>query len=274
MRLAVCICALALLPAHAFANDALDAGVAQLEEGEFEAALASFDEAESGALTRDDLVRLSTQRALAHHALGDEAAMQNDLTRLASLDPEGELPRAAPPPVREAFEAAQQRAMGGLSLDIRQRRRGGSVRLSARVAHDLGALVTEVTVSVRVQGSGEWIAGDPTSATVSVADGDIVEVRARAIGPGGAVLVERGADVPDRITIGEVSPVTANEQAVEESLEEGGDDGVAIALGILIPVALLGAGAAVLAYFLLQEDQGRDEISPPVTNAWTLIEMD
>lgn len=272
MRLGSVIAAIVLLtPLTAAANEHIDAGVAALEEGEFEAAIASFAAAEDGELTREDLVRLFTHRALAQHALGEDRAMETDLLRLASIEPAGELPRSAPPQVRDAFEAARDRAMGGLAIEIRQEREGARVELTARVLHDVGALVTSITMSARPVGAEGWVDADPNRLSLEVPDGAEVEVHARAVGPGGAVLLERGTlRAPEVLVIGEDRAEAEAEEAVADSLgeEDSGSDDVAIGVGVGVSVALvLGGAAAILVYFLMNDTQ-RTEIAPPVAVFW------
>ncbi|MGE0791158.1 MAG: hypothetical protein AB7S26_36130 [Sandaracinaceae bacterium] len=257
----------------ALADADLDAGIASLEEGEFDAALTAFERAESHPLDRAELSRLYANRALAHHALADRRAMETDLLRFASLDPQGELPAAAPPPVHDAFARARAQAGEGLALEVAQHRDDATVRFTASVVRDLGALASSVDLAVRRAGQRDWIVADGASVDLDVEDGETVEVAASARAASGALLFELGTrDAPRAIVVGE--PEDAIEDEVDRSLQpatEQGDDSVAIGVGVGLTVAvLLGAAAAVLAYVFLVDQAPRNEIGAPSTRIWGL----
>jgi hypothetical protein len=135
----------------------LDRAVASYEEANFDAALQMFDTAARNAdLSVEELLELFEMRALVHHALGDQAAMQADLRRLNAVRPSYELGRLAPPPVRDAFEEVRKNHAGakGVELRLDENDFDGSPWMSARVLRLPEGLVDHVTLQCSVdQGS-------------------------------------------------------------------------------------------------------------------------
>lgn len=239
--------AVAGTPARAAADHPdLDAGRAQLEQAEFEAALAALERAaRSDDLRRADVVELFELRALAHVALADVSALDRDIAALASIAPDHRFPPEAPPELqvmldREA-EAAGRLAVVGASVGT-----AAGVRLDAEVENDEGGIVRAVRVHVR---EGErWRTLEPgTSVNASVRSYYV-----EAIGPGGAVVASHGSrEVP-------LAVETEGAAAVEwpdvfgnqgERDDDGGEEGpwlwvgigagVAVALGVVLLVVLL-----------------------------------
>ncbi len=249
MRPAILVFSLCLAaPLAAHAQGPVDEGVAAYESGEFEAARAAFARAEEGeGLSRADLVRLLATRALLSFAEGRSEAMQRDLSALATLAPEYDLGERAPPAVREAFEAA--RATGGeLGLEVSGARVAGGAQVRAEATHDRAGLVRRLALAARAD--GEWVRSEAGEVTLP-GDADTLEYAAARIGPGGATLVSEGTEaVPQRIVL---PPLET---------DSGGDDGLAIGLGVAGGV-LLAAAAVVLVVVLVGQDDQSSAVAPP-----------
>jgi len=138
----------------------LDRAVASYEEANFEAALNTFDIAARNAdLSVEELLELFEMRALVHHALGDEAAMQADLRRLSAVRPTYQLGRLAPPPVRTAFEEVRKANEGtrGVELRIDEKILDGAPWMLARVFRVPEDLVDHVTLQCSVGNDSKTI---------------------------------------------------------------------------------------------------------------------
>jgi len=219
----------------AFANPLVDHGIQRYEAADFEGALAAFASAESGTdLTRDGLVRLLEGRALAHLAMGDQGQMETALVQLASLEPNRQMGRAIPPPLREAFQRIGSDVDAPLSIEASSAPMPGGVRVEAGVRGDGGDLVREVRIAGR-SADGDWTEGTGRELSVVAASGESVEYYAVAVGPGGAVLAEHGT---------EASPLTHDGDVDDGGgvvdLSDDDDDG-----SLLVPI-LIGVGAAVV----------------------------
>jgi len=198
LALLVVVCA----PGVAYAHPLLDEGERKYEDADFQGALDAFARAEQASdLTRDDLVRLYTRRAMVHHAMQHPEELEADVFRLAHLDRALRLPRAAPPAVRRAYEQAVARVSGTLRVDVEVESMPGGTRLVARVSDDNAGLVQSLRVRARVAG-GPWRRTERAALEVPAAAGATVEYVAEAIGPGGAVLTHAGTDdAPLRTTL-------------------------------------------------------------------------
>ena len=246
MRCALAAVLCLTLPTAARAQSAVDRGIAAYEQGEFDAARAAFTEAEqSDDLRRDDLVRLLATRALLSFAEGQSEAMLRDLAALATLEPEHDLGPRAPPALRDAFE--QAREGGVLRVSVEGERTPGGVEVRAQVRGDRAGLVRRLSLAAR--SDGPWVRSQAGSVSLTGTP-PAVEYHAQAVGPGGATLVEDGTEaVPQRIVLPPIEEPSA-----------GGDDGVAIGLGLAAGVVL--AAGAVLAVVLVAE-QGGDRVDTP-----------
>jgi hypothetical protein len=175
-------------------------------EADFEGALQALDRATELLLSRDDLLRTYSLRALIHYALGEEAAMREALRVLALLSPSHELGPSAPPAVRLAWEDVRQTIQAPLSLHVQVEMQAHGVRISATSGGDAGDsvdIVRSVRVSARVN-EGPWVHEEGQAIQLPTADGDLVEYYATVLGPGGSVLLERGtAQAPLRWRLSE-----------------------------------------------------------------------
>jgi hypothetical protein len=221
----------------ALAHPLVDHGYRLYEGADFQGALHAFEAAEAASdLTRDDLIKLLEGRALAHLALGNEEPMEATLVQLASVEPDREMGRAIPPPMRDAFDRISGSTQR-ISITARVEAMPGGARVVAEVNGDSGGLVREVRLAGRELDDDRWTSGTGEELSVVASSGATIEYHAAAIGPGGAVITRAGS---------EESPLSASTEGVEEgeiltSSEDGDDDGG----GVLVPI-LIGVGAAVV----------------------------
>jgi len=134
------------------AHPLLDDGIASYERADFSAALRTFDAAAADAdLSIDELVRLFEMRALVHHAIGDRAAMLEDLRRVVVIRPDHELSRLAPPPAREAFAemVEMQGQTVGVELAIEEESVDGMPFVVAHVERIPAGLVDHTSLECR-----------------------------------------------------------------------------------------------------------------------------
>ena len=257
----VVLAALQGLTAPALADARLDRAGMALEEGEFEAAIALFDQAESeDALDRDALARLYEGRALGHHALGAPSAMVEDLRRLASLDPQRTLPAVAPPQVREAFRRLAAEIEAPLGVEFETVEVDDTLRVRLRLRGDVAGLAQSLELAARVDAEAEWSRSE-REVTLQTSAGPPVEVVGRALGPGGGVLSEVGTfESPHSLpTVAPALPAAAlarSELLTAASPEAAGDDDDMVAVGVGIGAGALAlVAAAVVATFLIVDAQ-------------------
>jgi len=202
-------------PATLCAHPRVQAGLERLNEADFRAALAAFDEAEAADdLTVADLEALLEGRAMAGLALGDDAAVTTALRRLAAIDPEHRFGAAAPPEIRASFERVGNAQSARLALSLRSRRETDTVAIEAEVAGDPGGLVRSVDLSARVPG-GEWRRSTGRRLRLRAAPTDTVQAFATARGPGGAPVAAAGsAAAPIELAPPDTGP--AGEQGARE----------------------------------------------------------
>ncbi|MGB5809293.1 MAG: hypothetical protein WBG86_02110 [Polyangiales bacterium] len=165
------------LQPEAHAHPLLDEAVASYEEAGFQEALRAFDDAAHNAdLTVDELLYLFEMRALVHHALGDRAAMDRDLLRIAVVRPSYRLGGLAPPPVREAFDGMLAANGGsiGVSLVIEEKTFDGVPFVVATVDQVPLGLVDHVRLHCRL--------GKNSKSVVRTAEGSQVTVKLPASG--------------------------------------------------------------------------------------------
>jgi hypothetical protein len=146
---------------EAKAHPLLDEAIASYEEADFEGALGTFNAAARNAdLSVEELLRLFEMRALVFHALGNKAAMQADLRRLAAVRPSYRFSRLTPPPVRQAFERMLE--ADGASLDvelvIQEESADGVFYVVARVDRVPTGLVDHVGLQCRLGEDGKAVA--------------------------------------------------------------------------------------------------------------------
>lgn len=247
------------------AHDDVEAGVAAYQEANFEAALSAFGRAEaSPALSREDLARMLFVRALVHSAFGSDGARDVDLLRLASLAPDHPLRAAgsdgtelvAPPPVREAFAAAERGLAGPIAIRVALEAAPGGAILRASVENDPGGLTRRVRVTATVGGAEQR--ADDGRVTLRGDAGAAVTYAASALGPGGAVLATReGEDaIPGAAALADaIAPAP-----------EGGSDEWAWWLGGGIALAVLAGGIALVVVLVTESggDEPGTQLAPPV----------
>lgn len=247
------VCLVLAVPRVARAGESLRAGIAAVEEAEFERALAALDRAEtSDTLSREELVTLYERRALVRFALGDAAGADQDLTRLAALEPNLVLDGRTPPQLRAAFERARAALGGRMELALRVVRRGGEAVIRAEVSRAPEGLVQRIEISYRVGAGGAWQSSAGDSVRVALREDEELLVHAAVRGAGGAVIVSEGsAEAPRRfagtaagavIAASSAGPVTAGDDtALHWGIGLGAGGAVMIAVAIAVGVAVSSA---------------------------------
>jgi hypothetical protein len=184
----------ALAPAHAHAHPDVDEGRAQYERARFREALDAFARAESSdTLTLRDLALLLESRALVHHAMGNEPALESDLTRLAAIAPDHEFDESVPPELRDSFQRLRARLPGRLRLRATAEPTASGITIEVEVLDAPAAIVRAVRIRGRA-GDGEWAEATDAPLVVTASAGERVQYYVEAVGPGGAVLVNRGSE--------------------------------------------------------------------------------
>jgi len=273
---------IACAPVVAYAHPLLDEGERKYEDADFQGALDAFARAEQASdLTRDDLVRLYTRRAMVHHGMQHPEELEADVFRLAHLDRALRLPRAAPPAVRRAYEQAVTRVSGTLRVDVEVESIPGGTRLVARVSDDNAGLVQSLRVRARTAG-GAWRRTERATLEVPAAAGATVEYVAEAIGPGGAVLAQAGTDdAPLRTTLAALGASTpAADVGTPAATTTTGGDTALVSTGtpatprvdeggapvwpwLVAGGVVIAAAAVVVALFVVPGPDGDQPISGP-----------
>jgi hypothetical protein len=271
-------------PGAAYAHPILDEGERKYEDADFQGALDAFARAEQAAdLTRDDLVRLYTRRAMVHHAMQRPEELEADVFRLAHLDRALRLPRAVPPAVRRAYEQAVTRVSGTLRVDVEAEPMPGGTRIVARVSDDNAGLVQSLRVRARVSGAA-WRRVERATLEIPAAAGATVEYVAEAVGPGGAVLAQAGTDdAPLRTTLAPAlveaaaapvvaaptgtvpasSPVSGGGAAPSGALPRAAEGGAPVWPWLLAGGVVIAAAAVVVALFVVPGPEGDQPVSGP-----------
>lgn len=183
-----------LLLSHgaARADASLDAGLAALDEGDFDAAAAAFDAAlADDNLSRPELIALLEARAALHFALHDEAALDNDLGWLAALDPGHSFGDNRPPDLARRFVSIEQHHPGALEVTATALPSDAEVLVTARTQHVPEAMEVTLRVCTRVEGAPWRCVDGATAHSPNSASG--VFYYAEAVGPGGAVVASAGS---------------------------------------------------------------------------------
>jgi hypothetical protein len=202
---ALCLIALCLASVSSSANadDVVEDAWRLYLSADFEGALAAFDQAETGALERRDLLRILEGRAQIHFALGDSEAVRGALARLASLSPDYRLSPETPPDLVEAFGTIRDDTPL-LRLEVTPQREEGLVRFRASAIGDVGGLVRGLRITARAEGSS-WVQAIDEPLTIDATSDEAIEYYVEAIGPGGAVLAALGTDARPRRLTGDAS---------------------------------------------------------------------
>jgi hypothetical protein len=180
--------------------------VRHAEQAQFGRALEAFEQAERRQeLTRQQLVRLYTERALVRFAMGARELMRADLRRLVAVEPQATLPPTAPPAVRRALDRAHKQRVE-LRLRAEAEPAEGSVRIRARVQGAPEGLIHRVRVWATTPRTDEWTHGDGGKLTVVVPPSDRVRWYVQAQGPGDVPLANSGTrQAPRRTRVGPLS---------------------------------------------------------------------
>jgi hypothetical protein len=192
VALLVALVVLAIAPAAVRAHASLDEAIQHAEDADFDAAIASFDEAiASGELTRDELVRLLSERALVLHALGNDSALGRDLSLLAMLAPDRELGRAAPPPLVARWNELRASQGAALSVHGTCGPSPSGTEIAAQVEGLRDGELGQVFIHTRDE-SGAWVQKQAASVDIQSGD-DGVSYYIEILGPGGSVLASSGS---------------------------------------------------------------------------------
>jgi len=118
------------IPLTARANPDLEKAIRLSGELEFTQALRAFQKAlDSGQLTRVELARLLSERALLLHALRRQSEVVSDFRWLAAVDPNYQLDQRAPPDLTAIWESLRREAGGASKVEIRDESTPGMLRL-------------------------------------------------------------------------------------------------------------------------------------------------
>lgn len=189
--LAVGLATTAPVQAHAL----LDEGHRLYEEAEFVAALDALGRATAGDdLTHADLEELLELRALIHSALGDEAALREDLRLLAAVAPDHALHRGIPPDVQRIFTEIRASSSGSPRLIVTPAASGGGVTITVSVENDWASVVRRVRIRGRMGEAGPFSEAIDAPLFVGTPLGEVVSYYAEAVGPGGAVIASSGTE--------------------------------------------------------------------------------
>lgn len=244
----------ASLPASA---DDLTRATQRFDSADFEGALELLDSVERmESLSRDELVRLIVTRVMASFALGDRAAVESELARLAEI-PEAELPDESPPSLRRAFhELRSQITAASVSVELENVR--GTLRVQAAVAG--GDSIARGTRLECTSDSGRVAVAAGPRMRFDLPEGEVATCTAQIIGPGGAVIAqshsttERAPAKREAVTLTEEPPVESEAEAV--LIDADSDDtgwspaaiilvsgAVVLAVGAIVTSVLYAAGA-------------------------------
>ncbi|MCA9608025.1 MAG: hypothetical protein KC619_20595 [Myxococcales bacterium] len=227
--------ALLAVPAMASAQSSVDEGWRRMQEADFEGAVAAFDEAEAGTLTRAELTRTLEGRAQVAYALGDEATLTAALARLAAMAPEHRFAAEAPPELVERFRQLAGRRRLRLEVDLRQRE--AEARLEARTDGDPGGLVRHVRIAARVE-DGAWVEAEDEPLTLPVDAARALAWYGEAIGPGGAIVANDGTRAAPHLR-----PASGDEEEVPWGWI-GLGAGAAIVIGVVVAVVVVATAPA------------------------------
>lgn len=235
-------------PPRAAARASLERARAALDRARFIEAVRAYDEAAAGeGLSRADVVELLRGRALARHASRDVAGAERDLVGLLSLVPDADLGDLAPPAMQRTFARLRGEVSAPLSLVAEATPIPDGFSLSARVVEDVASIVREVRVSWAREGVWEV----STERTTRVPAGERLLWTAEAIGPGGAVLARAGTRQAPEEATRTASIALGPEGSGHAQQGSGGDDDLAIGLGVTGGLIVLGTVLAVVLYFVL-----------------------
>ena len=230
--------ALLALPSRALAHPLLDEAARRYAEADFAGAIEAFAQAEaSNDLSREDLIALYTSRSLVRFAMQEIDAVEEDLTRLATLDPDLEVPPDMPPAMQEMFARVKERIRTAIAVEGRVERVRNGLRVRAEVTGDVMGIVRDVAVHGRAGGAawehgadGELFVQDPSV---------LLQWYVEAIGPGGAVVANHGAQ--DAPLVREPPRAVPARPSLDDAVAEESDSGAGwwIAGGAVVAVAAI-----------------------------------
>ena len=173
-------------PSLALADGELDAAEHELESGEFERAIAILAELaeEDADLSRPDLERLLTLRAVAGSALGRDGEVDRVLLALASLL-NGREPNGLPPNLDARFRRVRRQVTGPIRVRVTTDLDGSALVARIAVEADPGSLTDRTELVCRRNGVE---LGRTAADELSVPARGRVECRGEARGPGGASI--------------------------------------------------------------------------------------
>jgi len=208
---------------------------AAYENADFAGTLEALSSVEDGTgLSRDDVLALLELRALTEFATGASGALDSTLTRLLSLEP-GYTPGPASAP-RFAAVVETVRARGILPLELAGEAtlETSGVRITLRTV-DPSGLVRAHRIHWREDGREQSAEG---SDVLVPTEQSSLDWWAEALGPGGAVLAQT-----ERTDA--AAPSSAEDSGPQPSRAGDDDATLAIVLGIVAGVALVGGAVAV-----------------------------
>jgi hypothetical protein len=249
--LLLCLCR----TSDAHAHPELERGKRLMAELEFEAALQAFERAvDSRELSRDELLSLLQERALALHALKREPELLRDFVWLAALAPEHILDTRAPPDLVAVWTSVRDQARGALGLKLEAEGAGRALRLRAELTGTVPEGV-QTRIGVRSPG-GDWEITDGPETLLGQRSGEEVEAYAEALGLGGLVVAQAGA--PER-------PLSFALQVASPTLTSQHDQGDAAHWLIGGSAVLAAAAVAVTSIMLLRDPEpDRTRVTPMV----------
>ena len=272
--IAITVGAIFAWPATGAAHPLIDQAQERFDAADFEGALAKFAAAENADdLDRDDLIELYRRRAMVHHTLGNEVDLEQDLLRLATLEPGFEFDAATPPIVQNVFRQAARNLAGPLTIRVIATAGPGVVRISARVDNDLGALVQSIRIGARTAG-GAFRNAENEALNLPTTSDSMIDYYAIAVGPGGAIVANSGSrESPVRSSVDELvrgatdDTATGNDQILDDGNGPHRDpDEDAGGIGpwpFVIGGAVAVAGGVALAILLAGQGSTNTVLSPP-----------
>lgn len=231
---------------------------------EFEEAIEGFDAVlASPSLTRVDAVEAHRYLVALRQLLGDEAMARRHAEAALALDPSAAAPEGSAPEVLARFQEARA-SLGGERATLTVGAPDGvdageSATVVARLAPAPEGMATRLHLRCASGTSvAEERAAPPEVRVDILVDGDSVLCRAAALTVAGASILN------ERVELG----LQREAMVADGSAVGGGGDDVAIWVGVVSAVVALGVGAAVLAYFLTQEEAEQAMLGTPTVVGW------
>lgn len=247
-------------------DEPLDRARAHLEQAEFAQALTALEEAAaSTGLTKAEVVQLAELRALAHHAIGEDAQMRSDLVLLALLEPDHPFDPSVPPAVRRGFDRLRGEAREPrIRVDVQNV--PGGARVVARL-EEPAEIVRAVRVLSRVPG-GTWLTSDG-QLQLPAAAGTTLELYAEAVGPGGWVLAREGSASEPLTAVVAAAAATGPPAAAPPMAPDREQEADGAVWPFLVGAGALAAAAAVVVILVVTSSgDDRTQLGAPTAD-WT-----